>query len=190
MSTPATLSSRDFLLSFFTDTSIIYAGFVSDFDAERECVDERLQNATDEPTTVSQHFWLDGHHAHTLATLKDRVWRGTLLLEACRSTLIRINANIFPTGPQPQGILALLGLFRSVYPIRDFVTEKLILATNATMAYIRSQHPQLSFRPSEAGTVLSQQNMDGTFESVRLIAEHYHDQLVDLVLHVKDEIED
>ena len=122
--------------------------------------------------------------------MKDRVWQGTLLLEACRSTLIQINATLFLTGPQPQGIPTLLGLFHSVGPIQDFITEKLILGANATMAYIRSQRPHLAFHPPEAGTVQSQQNMDGMFESARLIVEHYCDQLVDLVLHVKDEPED
>ena len=91
-----------------------------------------------------------------------------MLFEACRASLIQVNETIFPTGTQPQGIEALVGLFRTV---RDFITHNLVLGANATMAYIRSQHPQLVFCSPEAGSVLSQQNMDGTFDSVRRIVE-------------------
>ena len=115
------------------------------------------------------------------------MWRGSLLLDACRASLIRVNKTIFPTGPQPQGIDALLGIFHGVGPIRDFITQKLILGANATMAYITSQRPHLTFRQSEARTALSQQNMDVTLESARLIVECYRDQLVDPILHIKDE---
>ena len=64
------------------------------------------------------------------------------------------------------------------------------MGANATMAYIRSQHPQLVFCSPKAGSVLSQQNMDGTFDSARLIVERYHAQLMGPALHVKDEPED
>ena len=114
------------------------AGFVADHHGEEEHVAERLRRATDEPTTGVQHFWLSGYNARTLATLKDRVWRGILLLELCRSAPSRINEVMFPTGPQPQGINALLGIFHGVGPIRNSITERLVMGANATMAYIRS----------------------------------------------------
>ena len=73
--------------------------------------------------------------------------------------------------------------------IRDFIMHKLILGANATMAYIRSRRPHLTFLPPEAGTSLSQQDLDDTLDSVWLIVERFWDQL-DLVLHVKEEPED
>ena len=63
------------------------------------------------------------------------------------------------------------------------------MGANVTMTYIKSLCPQLVFRSPEAGSVLSQQNIDGTFDSVRLIVERYHAQLM-APLHVKDELED
>ena len=50
------------------------AGFVSDYRAEQERVEARLQNATGEPTIAVQHFWLSAYKSRTLVTLKDRVW--------------------------------------------------------------------------------------------------------------------
>ena len=58
------------------------------------------------------------------------------------------------------------------------------MGANATMAYIRSQHPSLMFRSPTIGSLLSQQDMDGTLDSARLIVERFRDQL-DPVVQVK-----
>ena len=142
-------------LLFRLTSNIACACFVADHVGEEERVAERLERTTDEPTTGSQHFWLSGYNERTLATLKDRVWWGILLIELCRSTLNRINEVMFPTGPQPQGINGLLAIFRGVVPIRTFITERLVMGANATMAYIRSQRPTLTFRPPSIGSSLT-----------------------------------
>ena len=50
----------DFLATFFSfDSTCSFVGFVSDFRAEQALFEERLDNATDNPTTGRQHFWLD-----------------------------------------------------------------------------------------------------------------------------------
>ena len=119
----------------FCSPNFFVAVFVPDFQAEQARVDEQLNMATDEPTTGRQHFRLDKHRVRIPATLQDRVWRSTMLLELCMSTFSRINQMVFPTGPQPQGIHALLDLFRSTGSIRGFITQKLVDGANATMAY-------------------------------------------------------
>ena len=58
---------------FFVDPNCVVAGSVPDFKAEQARVYERLNNATDEPTTGCEHFWFDGNRARTLVTLKDQV---------------------------------------------------------------------------------------------------------------------
>ena len=113
-----------------------------------------------------------------------------MLLELCRSAFSRINQILFPTGPQPQGIHALLGLFRSAGPIRDFVTQKLVDGANATMAYIRSQRPHMQLRLAVPGSTLSQSHLDDTVDHARVLVECYHAQLMGPVLPVKDEPED
>ena len=124
---------------FRLTNNTVGAGFVADHVGEAERVVERLEQQAGDPTNDPQHFWLSGYNARTLATLKDRVWRGIILIEVCRATLSRIHEVMFPTGPHPQGINALLGVFRGLGPIRNFITERLIMGANATMAYIRSQ---------------------------------------------------
>ena len=74
--------------------------------------------------------------------------------------------------------------------IRDFITQKLIEGANATMAYVRSQRPQLVLRQPKVGAVLSQQHLDGTVDAARLMVERYQFQLMGPVLHVKDEPKD
>ena len=64
------------------------------------------------------------------------------------------------------------------------------MGANAKMAYVMSQRPQLVLRPPEGRAVSSQQNMDDTFDSARLIVERYHAQLMGPTLPVKDEPED
>ena len=63
------------------------------------------------------------------------------------------------------------------------------MGANAIMAYIRSQHPTLTFRPPTPGEYLSQQNMDGTLDCARLIIDHFRDQL-DPIVRVKVEPEE
>ena len=82
------------------------AVFVDDSKAETARVAERLEDATRTAVTGPQHFWLDTYHATILATLKDHVWRGAILLERCRAALARANHYLFPEGPQPRGIHA------------------------------------------------------------------------------------
>ena len=133
------------------------AGFVADHVGERERVAERLeQEAVENPITGSQHFWQGEYGPRVLATLKDRVWRGVILVERCRATLNRIHEVMFPSDPRVQGINALLECFRGAGPIRNFITKRLVMGANATMAYIRSQCPTLTFRPPAPGESLSQ----------------------------------
>ena len=63
------------------------------------------------------------------------------------------------------------------------------LNCNATMAYIRSQRPTLTFRPPAPGESLSQQNMDGTLVCAQLIIDRFRDQL-DPIVRVKVEPEE
>ena len=149
-----------------------------------------MDNATDNPTTGRQHFWLDRFRARTLATLKDRAWRSAQLLELCRAALIRINQTLFPTGPKPQGIHALLDLFRHAGPIRELLTQKLVVGANAAMAYVRSRRPNLVLPPPAVGAILSQEDLDGTILSARMLIEQTHDQLFGPVLPIKNEPED
>ena len=46
------------------------------------------------------------------------------------------------------------------------------MGANATMAYIRSQRPTLTFRAPAPGDSLSQQNMDGTLDSAQIGRAH------------------
>ena len=76
------------------------AGFVADHVCEKERVAKRLeQKAVENPADGPQHFWQGGYNARTLATLKDRVWRGVILIEVCRATLNRIHEVMFTAGP-------------------------------------------------------------------------------------------
>ena len=183
------LISRSRTVLFVYPTCVV-AGFVPDFQAKQARVEGQLDNATNEPTTGRQHFRLDRHRARILATLQDRVWRSTMLLELCRSAFSRINEVLFPTGPQPQGIHALLGLFRSVRAIRGFITQKLVDRANATMAYIRSQCPNMQLRPPMPGSSLSHSHLDDTFDHATVLVECYHAQLMGHVLSANDEPED
>ena len=179
-----------FFIYCFWEVYEFLTGIVADHVGEKERVAERLeQEAVENPADGPQHFWQGGYNARTLATLKDRAWRGVILVERCRATLNRIHEVMFPSEPRVQGINALLEYFRGVGSIRNFITERLIMGANATMAYIRSQRPTLTFRPPAPGDSLSRQNMDGTFDCAQLIITRFRDQL-DPIAKVKVEPEE
>ena len=113
------------MLRLYLESSVC-TGFVPDHVGEAERVAERLeQEAVNNPADGPQHFWLSGYNDRTLATLKDRVWRGVILIEVYRATLNRIHEVMFPAGPRVQGINTLLDCFQGVGPIRSFITERL-----------------------------------------------------------------
>ena len=62
------------------------------------------------------------------------------------------------------------------------------MGANATMAYIRSQRPTLTFRPPATGSSLTQRDMDGTLDYAQLIVGRFRDQL-DPIVKVKVEPE-
>ena len=163
------------------------AVFVHNFKEEGERVNERLDNATDNPISGPQHFWADRYRASQLATLKDRVFRGAILLERCRAAFMRVNHFLFPEGPQPQGIHALVDLFQSATPIREALIRRVVLGANAAMGYIRSQHPTMRFSSPATGSRLEQKFLDGTAASAKMLVDRLHDQLIDSSLPVKDE---
>jgi len=171
-----------------SSSTLCAAGFVPDLQAEEERVEERLNNVDQNPTTGRGHFWLDKYHAKKLATLKDRVWRNALLLESCRTAFIQINQALFPTGPQPQGIHALVDIFRQSTSLREAVTQKLVLGANAVMAYVRGRKPNLVLPTPAARVVLAQKDLDGTKASAELLVDRCQEQLLGPALFVKDEL--
>ena len=178
------------LYTAFVEVYEFPADIVADHVGENQRVAEWLeQEAVENPADGPQHFWQGGYNARTLATLKDRAWRGVILVERCRATLNRIHEVMFPSEPRIQGINALLEFFREVGSIRNFITERLVMGANATMAFCRSRRPTLTFRPPVPGESLSQQDMDDTLESAQRIVNHFRDQL-DPIVRVKAEPEE
>ena len=168
----------------------MFVGFVDNFQAEKIRVEGRLDSVVDDPTTGCQHFWLDRYHARILATLKDRVWRSAELLELCRAAFIRLNETLFPSGPQPQGIRAVLNIFRQTNPIRELLSQRLVIGANAAMAYMRSRKPRLVLRTPAAKEVLEQKDLDDTIQAAETLIECTREQLCGPELPVKDELED
>ena len=189
MSSTFVIACQLLLSPFYLTWLALLAGFVEDFQAEQARIEERLDSVVDHPTTGRQHFWLDKYHARILAKLKDRAWRSAQLLELCRMAFIRLNETLFPAGPQPQGIHALLNIFRHAGPTRDLLTQKLVAGANAVMAYVRSQRPFLVLPPPEVGATLDQADLDGTVRSAEVLVVRMHDQLCGPMLPIKEEPE-
>ena len=84
----------------------------------------------------------------------------------------------------------MLDLFRHAGPIRELLTQKLVVGANAAMAYVRSRRPNLVLPPPAVGATLSQEDLDGTLLSAEILVERCHDQLFGPVLPIKDEPED
>ena len=163
------------------------AVFVDSFADEATRVRERLDNATENAVTGHQHFWLDEYHATILATLKDRVWRGAVLLERCRAALMRANHFLFLEGPQPQRIYALVDLFRSADPIREAITRRVVLGANAAFAYICSQDPNQRFLSPDFVSRLEEKDLERTAVAAGKLVDRLHAQLIDSNLLLKDE---
>ena len=84
----------------------------------------------------------------------------------------------------------MLDIFRHTGPIRELLTQKFVVGANAAMAHVRSRRPTLVLPPHVIGATLSQEDLDGTVLSARMLVEHTHTQLFGPVLPIKDEPED
>ena len=84
----------------------------------------------------------------------------------------------------------MLDLFRHAGPIRELLTQKLVVGANAAMAYVRSRRPNLVLPPPAVGATLSQEDLDGTVLSARMLVERNHAQFSSPVLPIRDEPED
>ena len=104
--------------------------------------------------------------------------------------LTRLNETLFPTGPQPQGIHALVNIFRHTGPVRELLTQKIVVGANAAMAYVRSHRTFLVLPPPAIGERIDQADLDGTVQSAELLVERTRAQLCGPCLPVKDEPED
>ena len=100
------------------------------------------------------------------------------------------NDTLFPAGPQPQGIRALLNIFRHTNPVRDLLTRRLVLGANAAMAYVRARRPRLQLQPPAAGEVLERGDLDDTIRAAETLIECTREQLCGPELPVKNEPED
>ena len=103
---------------------------------------------------------------------------------------IRLNETLFPAGPQPQGIRALLNIFRHTTPIRELLTQRLVIGANAAMAYVRSRKPRLVLPPPAFGEVLARGDLDDTIRAATTLIECTREQLCGPELPIKDEPED
>ena len=83
----------------------------------------------------------------------------------------------------------MLDLFRHAGPIRELLTQKLVVGANAIMAYVWSQRPFLVLPAPEIGATLNQADLDGTVCSAEVLVERMHDQLCGPMLPIKEEPE-
>ena len=84
----------------------------------------------------------------------------------------------------------MLDIFRLAGPIRELLTQKLVVGANAAMAYVRSRRPNLVLPSPAVGATLSQGDLDGTLLSAEILVERCHDQLFGPALPIKDEPEE
>ena len=168
---------------------LVFAGFVPDFKQEDRRVTRLLDNAVEVPTTGRQHFYLDKVHAHTLITLKDRVWRNAQVLEMCRRIFTRLNYALLPSGPQPQGLFPLIDIFRVTDSIKESLMQLAVLGSNATMAHICSRKPDFAVRPPAIGTLISQTQLIETHSAAEDFINGCKEHLFGPVLDMKDEPE-
>ena len=115
----------------------------SDWKAEQNRVDERVEREATGDSLEARTFWSNKSEGSVLARMLDRTWRAALLLEGCRKTLLQINKVYFPHDGQPNGLAALLEKFREGKALKEVVHAQLVGGANVALAYIRMHRPHL-----------------------------------------------
>ena len=93
----------------------------SDWKAEQNRVDERVEREATGDSLEARTFWSNKSKGSVLARMLDRTWRAALLLEGCRKTLLQINRVYFPHNEQPTGPAALLEMYREAKALKEVV---------------------------------------------------------------------
>ena len=126
-----------------SDLHFMCADVNPDWEAERVRVEERVTREASGDSYEARQFWVNRSRGRVLATMLDRTWRASFLLESCRKTLWHINRVYFPHNAQPNGLSALLERFRDGEGLKEVVDAQLVAGANAALAYVRMHRPHL-----------------------------------------------
>ena len=122
-----------------------------DWRAEQRRVDERVEREAKVTASGAQYFWSDTPKAKVPALMLDRVWRAAMLLLGCQKTLSRLHRVMFPHNPQPQGVPALMDMFRDGAGVKQAVHAQLVGGANIALAYFRKHRPYFNLEKVVGG---------------------------------------
>jgi hypothetical protein len=74
------------------------------------------------------NFWVDEGRTRRIVQFQDRATQTRGFLDFCNSTLAMVYNAMFPRNPQPDNLTELMGKFKDVENIHDFVKAQMIIA--------------------------------------------------------------
>jgi hypothetical protein len=108
--------------------SLLFIGAFVDVAAQEHRVNARVETLLRLAKAHDINFWADEGRTRRIVQFQDRVTQTQGFLDFCNSTLAMVYNAMFPRNPQPNNLTKLMGKFKDVENIHDFVKAQMIIA--------------------------------------------------------------
>jgi len=144
-----TLSSSFFYCYFFVLCYIAspwyLIGAFLDTAAEEERVNLRVEVLLRLAKANDINFWANEDHTRRIVQFQDRTAQVREFLDFCTSTLAMVYNTMFPRNPQPDNLPELMGKFKDVHNIHDFVKAQMVAGAKLALIWLKICHSKLEF---------------------------------------------
>ena len=123
-----------YLLGAFLDTA-----------AEEERVNLRVGALLRLAKANDINFWANEDHTRRIVQFQDLTAQVREFLDFCTSTLAMVYNTMFPRNPQPDNLPELMGKFKDVHNIHDFVKAQMIAGAKLALIWLKICHSKMEF---------------------------------------------
>ncbi|KAK1610090.1 hypothetical protein QYE76_033763 [Lolium multiflorum] len=131
---------ESYMIDLMTDASQDMAGSFLDTATEEQRVNSRVEALLRLAKANDIDFWAHEDRTRRIVQFQDRAAQVRDFLNFCTSTLAMVYNAMFPRNPQPGNLPELMGKFKDVRSIHDFVKAQMIVGAKLSLIWLRICH--------------------------------------------------
>jgi hypothetical protein len=120
--------------------SLHFTGAFVDAAAEEQRVNTRVATLLRLAEAHDVNFWADENRTRRIVQFQDRATQTRGFLDFCNSTLAMVYNTMFPRNPQPDNLTELMGKFKDVENIHDFVRAQMVAGAKLALIWWKICH--------------------------------------------------
>ncbi len=133
------------LLALYCFFLVLLTGSFLDAAAEEQRVNLRVEALLRLAKANDINFWADEDRTRRIVQFQDRTAQVREFLDFCTSTLAMVYNTMFLRNPQPDNLPELMGKFKDVHNIHDFVKAQMVAGAKLALIWLKICHSKLEF---------------------------------------------